>query len=213
MSLAGTVSLLGSALLVATRAALRGRCAASTPFGRSVSRSLNSTAGQSRVRCNRANESFNAQREAAQLKVTPTQAATTLHGGLPQRQPRPRARPALSSQPPLTASLSTASSPLPHGDTSAAADTSSPAAAPSTARQRCDPYEQNGLPLPESTVQRLIATLQPGWYAHQLTHSRGWPLDRPHIRSTTASDPTCHYLTVVSALLRSVTVACGTVMA
>ena len=43
-------------------------------------------------------------------------------------------------------------------------------AAPLTVRQRCDPYEQNGLPLTDTRVQQLITTLQPGWFASNHTH-------------------------------------------
>ena len=42
-------------------------------------------------------------------------------------------------------------------------------APPSAARQRCDPYEQNGQPLSDAVVQQLLATLQPGWSHNDTT--------------------------------------------
>ena len=39
-----------------------------------------------------------------------------------------------------------------------------------TVAQRCDPYEQKGLPLTTETVQQLLSTLQPGWYCTTAHH-------------------------------------------
>ena len=81
-------------------------------------------------------------------------------------------------------------------------------APPSAVRQRCDPYEQNGLPLSDAVVQQLLATLQPGWFVKHSTLTMHSTDDRGGRRRIHSQQPlsllTCPPASALMPLLRCV---------
>ena len=140
----------------------RRRCVVSNPtaaaatFQARLNRFL-STSARPCTDCNCSANSFNVE-TTEQLEAESNDQYTPHQQSRIQPQPNNSAnlRPPTSVQhsapPPASSSTPT--------DSSVDSSTST-----STARQRCDPYEQNGLPLSDAVVQQLITTLQPGWYA------------------------------------------------